>query len=143
MRSRPVSRPVLSDEEIALAMRSKGEGEGAINAVIDERAGNARSVQAAYDANTVLSRNDRHVIKQARDLQAQIAAEAEEAAKERGKGDGPNAEETKAAEMAVLASREHKGRAWGEMPVLHLLNAAQKHGNREMEAYAMWKREQR
>lgn len=143
MRARPVSRPVLSDEEIALALTAQGMDADAVKASLEDHEARRASVQAAYDAKTMRSPNDRHVIKQAQELQARLAADAEAASRERAKGDGPSAEEQKAAEMAGLAAREHKGRVWGDMPVLHLLNAAQKHGDAEMEAYAMWKREQR
>ena len=143
MRARPNSRPVLSDDEITTAMQAKSADPGEIADVIASRRAAREEGESAYAAGATRSRNDRDVLDRAKALQAELAAEAEEAAQARAKGDGPTKEETEAARMAGLAERTHNGVRWADMPVLHLLNAAKKHGSPEMEAYAEWKRRHR
>lgn len=135
------SRPVLSDEEVALAMRAKGEPDAAVAAALAERAKARQAAQRAYDKG-VRSRNDEHVVSEAARLQEDLRREAEAASKERGKGDG-TPRETRDDRMAAMGERTHGGKAWRDMPVLHLLNAARKHGDDEMAAYADWKRTHR
>lgn len=140
-RAPPAIRPVLSDEEMALALRARGEGDDAVAAALHDRKKASQRHQDAYDAGQTLSANDRHVMQAAAGHRRQIEIEAHEASLARAAGPGPA--ETEADRMGALGERAHNGVAWRDMPIPHLLNAAIKHGNDDMAAYAEWRRSNR
>lgn len=142
MRARPNSRLIMSDQELVSALRAQGEHDAAIEAAVDARRVAQAARQADYERG-VRSRADAQVTTDASALRTEIAAEAEEASRARGRNDGTPRAPTQDERMAGLATRTHNGTAWADMPVLHLLNAAMKHGDEEMAAYAEWKRTHR